>query len=428
MHRRHFLNRLAFASAATGVVTHSAFATELLKEPLKIKDLEIWKFDGSRPPSEGFIGWINSNPSQIYGASDAVPLTKAKEPRGDKIPYSALYLVVKTNTSMTGVYGPIDWEAALVVHHQLKRQLIGQYALDIEFIWDRLYRSNRHSRSGHYMMGLSAVDNALWDLRGKFLKTPVYQLIGGAARKQVPVYGSCLGFSVDPELVAERCKKLDGQGFTHQKWFFSFGPVHGRKGLEYNVLLAKTLRETLGNESDFMFDAYMGWNPDYALSWARRAEVYEPFWLEEAFQPAESKSFADLRKKTSIPIAAGEHLYNRWEVADYLRADALSFVQVDPEWGGGISELLKICSLASAFNVRVVPHGHNLHAALHVVASQSPDVCPMGEYLLNKMDHYYMFERDSLVPINGRITLADRPGFGIEFDDSKIDKRERLFS
>ena len=125
-------------------------------------------------------------------------------------------------------------------------------------------------------------------------------------------------------------------------------------------------------------------------------------------------------------MATGEHFYGRWEVNRFLRADALDVVQADPEWCGGVSELVKICTLASANDVHVVPHGHNIHAALHVVASQSPMTCPLAEYLLRFKPHKCHFEKDPLVPLNGHIALPTRPGFGIELDESKIDRMERV--
>jgi L-alanine-DL-glutamate epimerase-like enolase superfamily enzyme len=172
-----------------------------------------------------------------------------------------------------------------------------------------------------------------------------------------------------------------------------------------------------------MFDAFMGWDLNYALQWAQRVETYRPRWIEEAFHPDKIQSFVELRRKTAIPIATGEHLYNRWEVQEYLAAGAISVVQTDPEWCGGVSELIKICHLASVYDAHVIPHGHALHAALHVVAAQSPMTCPLVEYLIGKMYDYYCFEKHQLRPANGLFELPDRPGFGIELEESRIEKQ-----
>jgi L-alanine-DL-glutamate epimerase-like enolase superfamily enzyme len=164
----------------------------------------------------------------------------------------------------------------------------------------------------------------------------------------------------------------------------------------------------------------MGWELDYAIAWAKQAEQYRPRWIEEAFHPDKIDSFVQLRKASSVPVASGEHFYNRWQAYDYLKVGAISVVQADPEWCGGVSELVKICHLASLYEAQVVPHGHGLHPALHVVASQSPATCPLVEYLYGKMQSYLHFEKDQMTPFNGHISLPDRPGFGIELDESKI--------
>ena len=102
-------------------------------------------------------------------------------------------------------------------------------------------------------------------------------------------------------------------------------------------------------------------------------------------------------------------------------------VQADPEWCGGVSELVKICNIASVHGAHVIPHGHSLHAAMHVVASQPADVCPLVEYLIQKMEgRYYQFEKDPPRAVDGILTLPDRPGFGIELDESQIETVETI--
>jgi L-alanine-DL-glutamate epimerase-like enolase superfamily enzyme len=133
-----------------------------------------------------------------------------------------------------------------------------------------------------------------------------------------------------------------------------------------------------------------------------------------------------MHRGTTIPIASGEHIQGRWEVYDYLKEGALGVVQCDPEWCGGTTELQKICTLASIFDVPVIPHGHSLHAALHLIASQSPAVCPLAEHLILKMRSYYHFEKNPPTVERAHFALPDRPGYGIELDDAKIESREQL--
>lgn len=135
--------------------------------------------------------------------------------------------------------------------------------------------------------------------------------------------------------VEERARALQAEGWRSQKWFLAHGPAEGREGLLKNVDLVRRLRETVGDATDLMFDAFMGWDLPYALAWAKEAEPFRPRWIEEAFPPDNLESFAALREATSIPVASGEHFYGRWEVERYLNARALHVVQADPEWCGG---------------------------------------------------------------------------------------------
>jgi len=297
-------------------------------------------------------------------------------------------------------------------------------ALAQEKLWDQLYRSNRHARRGFFLMAISAVDHALWDLRGRYFKTPVYRLLGGPTRQSIEAYASCLGYSLEPDKAQMRAVQLKREGYRYQKWFLAYGPGDGPEGLRKNVDLVRVLREAVGEDTELMFDVYSGWDLTYALDWAKRVERYRPRWIEEATQAEKIDSFAQLRKGTSIPIASGEHIQGRWEVYDYLKAGALSVVQCDPEWCGGTSELQKICTIASLFDVPVIPHGHSLHAALHLIASQSPAVCPLAEYLILKMRSYYHFEKAAPAPTQAHFALPSGPGYGIEFDEAKIEKQE----
>ena len=333
----------------------------------------------------------------------------------------ALYLKIHTNEGVAGLYGPIDNEAAMFVDRFFRPRLIGQDPLAYEAFWDSMFRADRHSRGSHYLIGLSAVDNALWDLRGRLFGLPVYRLLGGS-RTKVRAYASCLGFSQEPAALQAKVRELKQQGYRHQKWFVrDRGPSFGPEGVEEDARVVRLAREAAGDDVDLMFDAFWKWDLQYALAWARRVEQYRPRWIEEPFQTANLDAFIEFSRETSIPVATGEHFYGRWDVHEFLKADAIMVVQADPEWCGGVSELVKICALASVHGVNVIPHGHSLHAAMHVVASQPIEVCPLVEYLIQKMDGYYDLEKHQPRPVEGMLELPDRPGFGIELDESKIE-------
>ncbi len=331
-----------------------------------------------------------------------------------------LYLKLCANDGTIGLYGPIDSEAAMLVDRFFTKRLIGQDPLAGEAFWDRMFRASRHSRGSHYLMALSAVDNALWDLRGRLFGLPVYRLLGGS-RKKVRAYASCLGFSQEPPALRAKARELKREGYRHQKWFVrDRGPGYGPEGVEADAKVVRLLREAVGGDVDLMFDAFWKWDLNYALAWSRRVEQYKPRWIEEPFQTANLDAFVEFSRETSIPVATGEHFYGRWDVHKFLKNDAIMVVQADPEWCGGVSELVKMCTLASVHGVNVIPHGHSIHAAMHVVASQPEEICPLVEYLIRKMSSYYDFEMHQPKPVDGMLELPDRPGFGIELDESKI--------
>ena len=396
----------------------------------RIHALEVFRVEGRREV-RGANQQHQSHPSHVWS-----PPAEYREPADAPVrltPVSALYVSLRTRGGVEAIYGPIDHESVPVLLRDLAPFLTGRDPLAIGELWDRIYRQNRHGRSGHFMMAISAADNVLWDLRGRLLGLPVFRLLGGG-RARVPVYASCLGVSLEPGRVEEKVRALQAEGYRAQKWFLAYGPAHGREGLVKNVALVRRTREAAGDGVDLMFDAFMGWDLPYALAWAKEAEAFNPRWIEEPFMPDQLESYVALRAATRIPVATGEHFYGRWEAERYLAARACHVVQADPEWCGGTSELARIATLASAHDAHLVPHGHALRAALHVVASQPPATCPMGECLLSKFvlrEHPWYFphfESDPLLIERGEVVLPESPGFGISLDPSKVEKRAGIAS
>lgn len=343
--------------------------------------------------------------------------------------YRAYYIKVLTDNGLEGLYGPIDPEAVLMVNSLFRKQLIRQDPLAIEDFWQRVYTNNRHSRGSYYSIGISTIDNVLWDLKGKYLDMPVFRLLGGGSRTQLRAYASCLGFSQEPQALQEKAKQIKAEGYTQQKWFLKGGPGNmNSETLENNVEVVRLLREAVGDKIDLMFDASCAWDLSFAVAWSKRVEKFFPRWLEEPFQSARLESFMELANETSIALATGEHFYGRWDVQEFLSEKAVRVVQADPEWCGGVSELVKICNIASVYGAQVIPHGHSMLAAMHVIASQPETVCPLAEFLIEKMTgSYQYFDKNPVVPENGIIKLSERPGFGIELDESKIENSKIIF-
>ncbi len=404
----------------SGRASQTADAQASIGRDMRIAEVEFTEYTGHRQVQAGIDSQYQVNPLDVYDDQIRPPYHETIPVNQSRI-VKSIYLRLKTVGGLVGLYGPLERDVAMTTHEELRSFLIGKDPLAGETLWDQMYRSNRHSRGSLFLMAISAVDNAAWDLRGRYFGVPVYRLLGGPSRKSIEAYASCLGFSLDPEAVRKRCLQVQQEGYRYQKWFMAYGPGFGPEGMRKNVELVRVLRETLGDDAEIMFDSFSGWDLDYALEWAHQVERYRPFWMEESTHPEKIESFATLRRSTTVPIASGEHFYGRWEVERYLQAGALSVVQADPEWCGGISELLKIGITASLHDVRVIPHGHSLHAALHVIASQSPMTFPLAEYLIIKMRSYYHFENHPLTPNHAHFALPNGPGFGIELDPAKIE-------
>ncbi|HEX4212165.1 MAG TPA: enolase C-terminal domain-like protein [Candidatus Dormibacteraeota bacterium] len=385
----------------------------------RITAVEVDELRGAAPPSSGRMQQ-QVRPLDAYrrpGEASIAP------PAAGELRH--LYLTIRTDAGVQGLYGPIDSSAAWVIVDQLADFLIGRDGLAGSVIWDQLYRLDRHSRHGHFKMAISAVDNALWDLRGRVFEAPVHQLLGGPSRSQLRAYASTLGTRHDDEEIAALIERLAREGYRHQKWFFAFGPADGAEGMKRNLAMTETVRTSAGDDIALMFDAFMGWDLAYARAWARQAERFAPTWLEEPFSPTQFDAFRMLRQSTEVPISAGEHLYDRADVLPYLREGILSVLQADPEWCGGVTELTRICALAETFGIPVIPHGHGLHAAIHVIASQSPATCPLVEYLIHGMPRRHHFEVDPPRPVDGSFPVPSLPGFGIRLDEGKIESRRR---
>jgi len=429
MKRRDFLHAIGSASAFAFLpaFTRDAFAAAATLDDLVISDVEILKLSGTHELVPGLNRQYQVNPLHLYNERRPKPFKDPPEgAKPERRPLTHYYVRIRTKGGVEGLYGAVDKEALPVLLGTLRPLVIGQNALAVERIWDQMYRSNRHSRASHFMMAISYIDNALWDLRGRHFGAPVFRLLGGPTQLPVRVYGSCLGFSIDPPLAGKRAAQLKKDGFIHQKWFLGYGPGDGARGMDLNVQLVKALREAVGEDVQIMFDAYQGWDLQYAIEWCRKVEQYRPYFVEEAVPMSDLESFIRLSKATSIPIATGEHLYGRWEAEQFFKMDALQFIQADPEWCGGVSETVKVANIASVHGVKLLPHCHNVHAALHIVASQSPSVCPFGEYLINHVPEKLHFTKDPLITSNGLVQLSEKPGFGIELDAAKVEKQEIL--
>ncbi|MBN1401565.1 MAG: mandelate racemase/muconate lactonizing protein, partial [Anaerolineae bacterium] len=283
-----------------------------------------------------------------------------------------------------------------------------------------------HGRKGETMMAISAVDLALWDFKGKLHNAPVYQLLGGPSRDRIRAYASMLGYSIEPEKAAQRAKEVVAKGYTATKWFFRNGPGDGPEGMRQNLELIRTIREAVGPDVEIMFDAWSSWDVPYTQRMAELAAEYRPWWFEEPVLADMIPQYAELvRTIHSVAISGGEHEYTRWGVKALLDARAVDVLQVDPTWAGGLSEMVKIAALASAYGIPLVPH-HGGLASLHLIASQALTTCPIQEWLIQHGMRGQFFLKYKIEPVDGHIALPTGPGMSVELDQEVIEASEEV--
>lgn len=372
---------------------------------------------------------------------------------------TAAHLEIESNNGKVGVFGTLLWgipEQLKNILPELSQLLLNKNPLDrdLEFstIWDKLNPNNpldvyakgfdplsgqniwgttrggRHSPTGLLIMTLSAVDNALWDLRGKILGKPVYNLIGKINREQLQVY-SRVGEGKDLKEARRIARERYDLGQKHQKWYFVYGPKDGKEGMFRNLELVRVLREELGPDANLMFDNHsmrFEIGPEWVVQLAKDMMAYNPYWLEEPTAPEDVEGYARIKDETGITIAAGEHHFTRWQIKPLLERKCIDWVQLDPDWCGGISEWLRACELVKKYpGVKVVPHCDNFMTNVQCVASQPESLCPMVEYNDGQTERKMSFRTRILRPENEILETPLEPGLGPDLDHNKIERIDK---
>jgi L-rhamnonate dehydratase len=317
-----------------------------------------------------------------------------------------------------------------VIDLYFKPILIGADPWDIEYLWQHMYRKTMaFGRKGIGMTAISAVDIALWDILGKSAKQPVYRLLGGRTKSQIPVYASRL-YSIALEELAAEAQRYKKEGYKAMKLRFGWGPIDGAAGMQHNVELVRTVRQAVGEEVDVMADAYMGWTLDYAK---RMLPLLEPFhlrWLEEPVIPDDIHGYSELKSRGLIPIAGGEHEFTLYGFRELLEARAVDYIQFDTNRVGGITQARKISALAEAHSVPVVPHAgqmHNYHVVMSSLNSPMAEYFPIVDVEVGNELFWYIFEGEPKAK-NGCIDLNDAvPGLGLSINEKALEEFE-IFS
>ncbi len=339
---------------------------------------------------------------------------------------SQIFLFIDTDEGVSGMWGPVQENLCRIIAGQARSILIGEDPHAIERLWDKMYRMAIHGRKGETMMAISAVDLALWDLKGKILGAPVYQLLGGPSRDRIRAYASMLGHSIEPDKVRERAQAVVEAGYTATKWFFRHDPTEGEQGARKNLELVRNVREAVGPDVEIMFDAWSSWDVPYTLKMAERMRQYRPWWIEEPVMADMIPQYARLRREVQgIAISGGEHEYTRWGIKNLLDAEAVDVMQADPTWAGGITEMLKIAALTSANGIPLIPH-HGAMASTQFIASQTITTCPIQEWLIQHGKVGQAFLTYEIQPEDGYIELPTGPGMSMELNEDMIESRQEL--
>ena len=347
--------------------------------------------------SEGLI----ANPMSIYPAY--------RKKRSSWFgPMTAAIVEIVTDEGLSGLGTVGGGKAKLakpIIEEQLKTLLVGSNPFDIELLWEQMFRASQfYGRKGAVINVLSGIDIALWDLVGKALGQPVYNLIGGKTKEKIPAY-----------VTGNLTERHLAQGFRDVKLAVPHGPADGREGLRKNIELIAKTRELVGPDGDIMLDCYMALDVPYAIQLAKAAREFNVLWIEEPVPPDQIDSYRQI--KDAVPdmlITGGEHEFTRYGFRDLIEKKAVDILQPDIYRAGGISELKKIAAMASAHNLPVIPHGVGA-ATYHFVISTNN--APRAEFV----DIYAQGGRPALKgepePKNGFIELSAAPGFGYELDD-----------
>lgn len=315
------------------------------------------------------------------------------------------------------LYGP---PVVSLINDHFAPHLVGENCMAIEKHWDMMVRlSSAFGATGLTSYAISAVDCALWDLKGKLLQRPVYELLGGPQKEKIFCYAS--GF--DQEWYMEL-------GFKATKLFTPWGPEHGLDGLHKLEELVATTRDKIGDDVELMLDAWTAFDPEFTIRLVERLRPYNLKWMEDYIQADDLMGYEAVRQR--IPwqtLATGEHWYLPTIFAAAASKRLVDIFQPDVLWCGGITSAMKICHIAEANNISVIchggmnyPYGQHLSYAMPAViwgekseGVSAPGV-PLAEMI--KLPGTAVIQDGYLVP-------SDAPGFGLEIDEAWIESVTR---
>ena len=333
---------------------------------------------------------------------------------------------VTTDTGIEGfgvTYHEVGGEATkMMIEKNIAPKLIGRSPFETEEIWKEMFGYLRGvGRKGLMFCALSAVDIALWDLKGKILNMPLYQLMGGTETK-IPVYGSGGWTSYDDDqLVDEMVGFVKNDGYNMIK--FKVG-VEGGRNIVRDTIRVRKVREAVGPDIGIMLDANNCWDAATGARFANLVKDYNIMFLEEPVFADDIPGLKKFKHSTDMPLATGEHEYTKFGARDLVLNEAADIIQTDGTRAGGFTEMLKIAAITQAWNLKFAPHAmENIH--IHLISA-----CPNALFL----ERLKLFEKitkniyiDAPLPEKGFMTIPDLPGLGLTLNMDFINEHDEKF-
>ncbi len=364
-------------------------------------------------------------PSWVEGTEVANPMSRYPKYKPHRslwrAPWHAVACVVTAEDGtwglgMTGYGTPV----ASIINDHFAPLLVGENCLATEKLWDMMFRmASPYSASGLASYAISAVDLALWDLKGKLLQKPVYELLGGPARDKI----FCYATGNDTDWYMEL-------GFKATKLACPYGPADGLAALEKNEELVARARETIGPSVELMLDCWMAFDLEFAVRIVERLRPYNLKWFEDCLIPEDFQGFVEMRKRVPWQtLATGEHWYTPLPFFFAASNHVVDILQPDIQWVGGVTATVKICHIAEAAGISVIPHGGMNDAYGQHVCYAMPAI-PWGEFFVGSAPGVPLKDATRrtpgmAVPENGYLVPNDAPGFGIELTMKDLEAAAR---
>ena len=327
----------------------------------------------------------------------------------------------EVDSNPMGVKGVIEGPFSHTAATGLAHVVVGEDPFRTEYLWHKMYRANIYGgRRGVGLHAMSGIDLALWDIKGKALGMPVWKLLGGGFSTSLRPYASSL-WGATPEATRARASRFVDQGFTAVK--FGWDPMGQNEALD--IALVREARKGLGDEPDLMIDAGLCYDAKTALQRARAFEPYRPFWFEEPLLPDDYAGYAKLAAASPLRIAAGEEESERRSFVQLMDVGRIDVVQVDLTRCGGLTEAMKIASLAADRGIPVVNHGFttflNIAAALHFLAS-IPNALGLLEFVVEEATALRHHVTEPIRAVDGRVAVPEAPGLGLDVSAAGIER------